>query len=124
MQRKVFHQACLKTLQRKYLNHIKKLTISTTTVPTKWKVAKVTPVHKAGSTNDEGIIISNITSLCLLEKAIHTQLKTYIEENNLLSNIQFGYRAERLTETAVTLFLDDIRKEIEKRKLVGATSWT
>jgi len=105
------------------LAHIINLSLSTTTIPTRWKVAKVTPVHKAGNTNDEmnyrPISVLPVMSK-ILEKAIHTQLKTYLEQNNLLSNKQFGYRAGRSTETAVTLFLDDIRKEIEKGKLVGA----
>ena len=92
-------------------------------MPSAWKCAKVTPVHKSGSINDEAnyrpISILPVMSK-ILEKVIYDQLKNYLEENNLLSNQQFGYRAGRSTEIAATLFLDDIRREIESGKMVGA----
>ena len=56
----------------------------------------------------------------ILEKAVYNQLKEYLEENNLLSQQQFGYRSKPSTKTATVLFLDDICKNIEKGKLVGA----
>ena len=56
----------------------------------------------------------------ILEKAVFNQLKEYLEENNLLSQQQFGYRSKPSTKTAAVLFLDDICKNIEKGKLVGA----
>lgn len=105
------------------LAYIINLSIETATVPTIWKTAKVTPVHKSGNTCDEAnyrpisvlVIMSKI-----LEKAVHNQLKEYLEQNKLLSNRQFSYRAKRSTEIAATLFLDSIRRDIDKGKLVGA----
>ena len=105
------------------LAHIINLSITTATVPTSWKTAKVTPVYKSGSTNDEAnyrpISVLPIMSK-ILEKAIYEQLRNYLETNKLLSNKQFGYRSKRSTEIAATLFLDEIRKEIDQGKLVGA----
>lgn len=44
----------------------------------------------------------------------------YLEQHKLLTSHQIGYRANRSTEIAATIFLDDIRREIERGKLVGA----
>ena len=44
----------------------------------------------------------------------------HLEDNKLLSDAQFGYRPHRSTEHAATLFLDDIRKNIDKGQLTGA----
>ena len=56
----------------------------------------------------------------LLEKSIHKQLLDHLERNNLLSDAEFGYRKKRSTNIAVTLFVDNIRKNIDIGKLVGA----
>ena len=45
---------------------------------------------------------------------------SYLEQNNLLSNQQFRFRKNHSTELAATLFLDNIRKEIDLGKLCGA----
>ena len=105
------------------LAHIINLSISTSTFPTIWKIAIVTPIHKSGSTNDEAnyrpISVFPILSK-IMEKAVYNQLKDYLEDNKLLSEQQFGYRKKRSTEIAAVPFLDDIRRNIEKGKLVGA----
>ena len=97
--------------------------MSTSTIPTHWKTTKVTPVYKSGSPTEESnyrpISVLPILSK-ILEKAIHNQLKEYLEQNKLLLNSQFGYCARRSTEVAKTMFLDNIRKEIESGKLVRA----
>ena len=56
----------------------------------------------------------------IMEKAVYTQLIEYLETNKLLTNFQFGYRAKRSTESAATLFVDDVRREVDTGKLVGA----
>ncbi|XP_057316810.1 uncharacterized protein LOC130657830 [Hydractinia symbiolongicarpus] len=38
----------------------------------------------------------------------------------VLSKFQFKYRSNRSTSTAVTLFVDNIRKEVDNGKLTGA----
>ena len=54
----------------------------------------------------------------IFEKAVHHQLSSFL--NNLLSDKQFGYRKNRSTELATTLFLDNIRKMVDKGCLTGA----
>jgi hypothetical protein len=56
----------------------------------------------------------------LIEKAVHKQLLDYLEGNNLLNNCQYGFRKHRSTKLAATLQCDNIRRELESGKFVGA----
>ena len=98
-------------------------TLRTGVVPSKWKIAKVTPIHKSGPTssfdNYRPISVLPILSK-ILERAAHKQLTEFLESNNLLSRNQFGYRKRRSTEYATALFTDNIRKEADTGNLVGA----
>lgn len=44
----------------------------------------------------------------------------HLESNNLLSDKQFGYRKQRSTDIAATLFTDNIRKACDKGLVSGA----
>jgi len=62
---------------------------------TKWKTAFVSPLHKKGPTHSPANYrpISKISCLSkLLEKIAYNQLYHYIDNNNLLSPKQFGFR--------------------------------
>ena len=105
------------------LTYIVNLSLTTSAVPALWKMAKVVPVHKSGSTNipDNYRPISILPTLSkVLERVVHTQLKDFLESNDLINDDQFGYRQRRSTELASTLLLDNIRKEVDKGNLVGA----
>ena len=56
----------------------------------------------------------------LVERAVQEQFLNFLEENNLLSKFQFGYRQKRSTELAATLFVDNIRKDVDEGKLAEA----
>ena len=45
----------------------------------------------------------------------------FLDKNKLLSKFQFGFRPRLSTELAATLLLDEIRKNVDQGKLVGAT---
>ena len=47
------------------------------------------------------------------------QLTDFLESNNLLLNHQYGFRSNRNTESAVTLFTGHIRKSMNDGKLTG-----
>ena len=48
------------------------------------------------------------------------QIMEYLEENNLLSPYQYGFRRHRSTQHAVIKFVDHIREHMDKRQLTGA----
>ena len=101
------------------------LSLQTETVPNEWKIAKVVAVHKGGSKEDKNnfrpISVLPVISK-ILERAVHHQLVQYLEENNILSKNKFGYRKKRSTELATLLLIDEMSKEIDKGKMVGAVS--
>ncbi len=105
------------------LTYLINQSLETGLFPTAWKAAKIIPIHKSGlySNLDNYRPISILPVLSkVIEKLIHRQLLTFFEENKLLSKFQFGFRPKLLTELATTLLLDDIRRNVDEGKLVGA----
>ena len=54
-----------------------------------------------------------------MEKCIYNQLNVYLEKNNLLSSRQFGFRKDKSTELAATLFFDDVHRAMDRGELTG-----
>ena len=44
----------------------------------------------------------------------------YLEENNLISDFQFGFRKKRSTELAAITLLEEIRRNVDSGCIVGA----
>ena len=104
------------------LRHIINMSLSTSTVPIVWKQSKILPAHKSGPKNqpENYRLISILPILSkVLEKAVHLQLLKFLEDRKLLTKYQFGYRSTRSTQLATTLLIDDIRREVDDKKLVG-----
>ena len=81
------------------------------------------PIFKSGSMAeiDNYRPISILPTLSkILGKMVHKQLMKHLEFNGFLSEHQFGFRPNRSTELAVTLFTDLIRKEADGGKATGA----
>ena len=79
--------------------------ISSSSFPTKWKEAKVSPLHKQGPSdnvnNYRPISILPILSK-ILERHVSDCLLHYLNENDLLHVTQSGFRAQHSCETALT----------------------
>ncbi len=110
------------TVIAKPLAHIINLSIKTSTVPALWKTAKVKPIFKSGDSN----LVENFRPISILpilskilEKAVHRQFYNFLEINKLLNDCQFGFRRNRSTKLAATVFCDKIRKEMDNGKLIG-----
>lgn len=110
------------TVIAKPLAHILNLSIQTQTVPTAWKSAKVSPIFKSGDAelveNYRPISVLPVLSK-ILEKAVHHQFYSFLENNKLLSDCQFGFRKQRSTKLASILFCDTVRKEMDNGNLTG-----
>ena len=91
--------------------------------PNSEKCARLTPIYKSGEKsnfdNYRPISVLNILSK-VLERLVHRQISDYLERNNLLSCSQFGFRGERSTQHAVTLFTEHIRNNMEQSRCTGA----
>ena len=102
--------------------HIINLSLMTSTVPSIWKAAKVNPIYKSGNVDlvENYRPISILPTLSkLLERTVHDQLYSFLEDNKLLSDCQFGFRKRRSTKLAATLLCDSVRKGFEGGLLVG-----
>lgn len=85
--------------------------------PTNLKQSQVIPIHKGG--DKDKIInyrpISILPSLSkILEKIVNNRLVSYIEDNCILSNKQFGFRRGKSTDDAVNEFVDHVSKNLDK----------
>ena len=72
--------------------------LSESKIPQDWKLANIKPLHKKGSKN----LVSNyrpvsLTAICgkLMEKIIRNAIIKYMEDHNLLSKDQHGFRTGR-----------------------------
>ena len=105
------------------LTYIINLSITTSTYPEDWKLAKLITCYKSGNTklveNYRPISVIQAVSK-VIEKIVHEQFYEYLETNNLLSSSQFGFRKHRSTEAAATVFFDKVKRGVDKNKMVGA----
>ncbi|KAI8493251.1 hypothetical protein Bbelb_292550 [Branchiostoma belcheri] len=106
------------------LTYIYNLSLSTGIVPTVWKTAKVTPLHKDGDKNNCNNYrpISVILSFMkILEKAIHAQVYTYLKEHNILNALgQSGFRPKHSCSTTLLHVTDTILSNMDKGLVTGA----
>ena len=92
-----FGEKTKSTIQTRFtkeeIAYIINLSIKTSTVPSIWKIAKITPVFKSGDStkpeNHRPISILPVVSK-ILEKAVHHNLITFLEEQKFLTDCQFG----------------------------------
>ena len=90
--------------------------IETGIYPENFKIAKITPIHKKGDKN----VISNYRPISLLptlskvfERVIHKQLYSYFNNENLLAEQQYGFRAKHSTELAAIKLVDFVNHEMD-----------
>ena len=97
--------------------------IDTCQIPTLWKQAKVTPLHKGGAKNELNNYrpISILPTLSkLLEKFIQTHLMSYLNFFSIIHPTQSGFRPGHSTESALILMTEKWLKAINEGKMVGA----
>ena len=90
-------------------------------VPSQLKHAKVIPLHKKGSVN----ICGNFRPISILpsfskvfEKLVNNQILNFLEENNLISDYQYGFRKKCSTSDAVVDFKDNTLNAFNKGNCV------
>ena len=93
-------------------------------IPPKWKIAKVTPLKKAGNSDD----VSNLRPISLLpitskliEKIVHNRIYNFLETNDILDNRQGGFRPNHSTCNTTATFIDEIYTAMNNNDIVIAT---
>jgi hypothetical protein len=91
-------------------------------IPDDWKIAYLTPIYKGKGSKSELTNYRPISSLPEIakkfESLVATRITNYMEENNLLSNCQFGFRKGLSCELALNTLISNIREKVDKKHFV------
>ena len=92
------------------------LSFTTGVFPSVLKTAKVVPVFKKDSKLDYSnyhpiSLLSNIEKI--LEKLMYKRLYTFLNKNNVIYNLQFGFRQQYSTSHALINITENIRKALD-----------
>ena len=97
--------------------------LSTSTFPSKWKTAKVTPIFKRNGSRDEKANYRPISVLPvlskILEKHIAQHLYNHLKDNELLHRLQSGFRKSFSTETAFLRLVDQLFFDLDHNNVTG-----
>ncbi|MBM3938923.1 MAG: reverse transcriptase family protein, partial [Sphingomonadales bacterium] len=95
------------------------LSLTTGIVPETFKIAKIIPLYKTGdrcNTDNYRPIALLCTVSKLLEKIVCNRLTIYLNNNNLLSQYQFGFRGGHSPVHPMLLFSNKITEALENRE--------
>jgi hypothetical protein len=101
------------------LTHLINICIEKSYFPKKWKQAKVIPLPKVKCPTDFSQLrsISILPTLSkVLEKIMEKQIITYLNKNNIIPNVQSGFRTGYSCCTALSKVTDDIIKGLDDNK--------
>ena len=105
------------------LTYIINTSIKSRKYPTKWKEAKVIPLHKKGDRksikNYRPVALLSVSGM-ILERVVALQIENFFETNNLFGGFQFGFRNKKSTISEMLTLFDTIYegKEMKKEILV------
>ena len=97
--------------------HIFNLSLAKGIFPDDLKIARVTPVFKAGNENEVRNYRPISVLPCfskILERIMYNRLFKYLTTNEILYKKQFGFQEGHSTEHAIMQLIDKINNSIEK----------
>lgn len=85
------------------------------------KVAHIIPIHKKGNTDEINnyrpiALLSNVSKI--FEKLICNRMLSFFEKENLLSDVQNGFRKQKSTSRAIYQLLSEILLQLNDKKSV------
>ena len=98
--------------------------LRTSEFPACWGYSYVTPIPKEGDQLDPGNWrpISQMPIIgCLVEKAIHIQLRYYIDSTGLLRWNQHGFRSGKSTGSAIFQYVKELYNLLDKSEITIST---
>ena len=98
------------------LQVIFQLSLTSGTLPEDWTKARVTPIYKKGdkSTAANYRPISLTCIVCkLMEHIITSHLVKHLDNNNILYDLQHGFREKRSCETQLVMLIEDLASNLQ-----------
>ncbi len=105
------------------LTYILNMSLKSGIVPTEWKHAKVTPLHKEGNkddTNNYRPISVLPVVMKIFESAVNIQLRDFLVANNILAKEQSGFRAKHSTCSTLLDVTDFLLNNMSNGLVTGA----
>ena len=112
---------CTATEIAPILTHMFQQSLSTGDIPSQWKMAYVTPIHKSGRKSDPQNYrpVSLTSIICkILEHILTSHIMKHLEINDILLPSQFGFRAGHSCEAQLLIATDDFAKALNNRQQV------
>ena len=106
------------------ITRIINLSITTSTVPKRWKCARVTPLFKGGISNEMNCYrpISILPLLSkVLERHVFDEFYSFLATFNLLSQQQSGFRKNHSCQSLLIKITDYLLNNMDKGKIIGLT---
>lgn len=106
----------------KSMREIINKSLETGVFPDSWKYSMVTPIEKIAKTNKcEEFRPINTLKTCekIMEKIVKEQLETYMEQHNLFSKYQSGFRKKFSCETTVNYVINRWKYADRKKKIMA-----
>jgi hypothetical protein len=105
---------------KKPLTFIFNLSLCSGIFPNQIKIAKVWPIYKKGW--KEEVSKYRPTSILpvlskMFEMLVYNRVVSFLNEYNLISDAQNGFREKKSTYTAIQTFIGDIRKTLDNKQL-------
>ena len=101
------------------VTHMFNLSLQNASFPSQWKKALVVPIPKSGNLNN----VQNYRPISLLplpgkilEKSIHKQVSTFLDENSLLLDKQHGFRKSHSTLHSAAQLVNYVNTNLDCRR--------
>lgn len=98
-----------------FLMHLFNTIITTSTFPVGWKLAKIIPVPKTDKEYRPIAVLPYLSKI--FERLLHKQISKYVNDNNLLTDRQSGFRSKHSCLTALTDVVEEIRGNLDQNKV-------
>ena len=103
----------------KPLCHVCNLSFAAGVFPDEMKIAKVLPMFKSGDNSEfnnyrPGSLLPQFSKI--LEKLFDHRLQSFLNNNGLLSEAQYGFREKRSTNIALLELIEEICEALDKKK--------
>ena len=97
--------------------------LATSKIPAEWKAARIPIPKKAGTTKN----VDNFRPISILpvvakvfESLVFSQVYRFLMQQNILNEIQSGFRVGYCTQDVLPKVVDDWRRSLDKGEIVGS----